>query len=292
MHLSPLVLQQIALKVNAPATSLTKQMVSGGCINNNFKLSVTGSKQNFFCKLNSATNFPHLFNKEAAGLRAIEQTGTCKTPEVISFFEAEDQQALLLEWVNPGVTTKLFWERFGHQLASMHRVSHRCFGWKEDNYMGSVVQKNTETENWNVFFAQQRLHPLVESCYQQKLFTQQHIQQFEKVYDRLNHVFDAEPPALVHGDLWSGNFICNEHQEPVLIDPAIYFGHRSVDLAMTTLFGGFDQRFYDAYQEHFPFPKNYRAQWQLCNLYPLLIHLIVFGTGYLSSVEQTLRAFQ
>jgi protein-ribulosamine 3-kinase len=111
------------------------------------------------------------------------------------------------------------------------------------------------------------------------------------LYDKLPEIFPPEPSSLLHGDLWSGNFLCNEQSEPVLIDPAVYFGHRSVDLGMTTLFGGFDKSFYDAYAYWGTLPENYHEQWEVCNLYPLLIHLNLFGTGYLSSIAATLRRF-
>ena len=104
-------------------------------------------------------------------------------------------------------------------------------------------------------------------------------------------LIDDEKPALLHGDLWSGNFMCNASSKPVLIDPAVYYGHRSMDLAMTTLFGGFRQTFYEAYNFHFPLPYNYEQQWAVCKLYPLLIHLYLFGLGYLPQIERTLKQF-
>jgi protein-ribulosamine 3-kinase len=115
---------------------------------------------------------------------------------------------------------------------------------------------------------------------------------FENLYRELESVFDIEQPSLLHGDLWNGNFMCDQNSEPVLIDPALYFGHRSMDLAMTALFGGFEKSFYEAYNYHFPFPNNYREQWEICNLYPLLIHLNLFGAGYLGQIGRTLERFQ
>ncbi|HVF97476.1 MAG TPA: fructosamine kinase family protein, partial [Flavisolibacter sp.] len=118
------------------------------------------------------------------------------------------------------------------------------------------------------------------------------LRQFENIDKRLEEIFEEEKPSLLHGDLWSGNFMCNLKGEPVLFDPAVYYGHRSADLAMTTLFGGFKPSFYEAYHHHFPLPANYKEQWAACNLYPLLIHLYLFGTRYLSQIEETLRQFQ
>jgi fructosamine-3-kinase len=132
----------------------------------------------------------------------------------------------------------------------------------------------------------------VQQCLSKGLLTAKEHGLFEKLYERLPQLFDdGEKPALLHGDLWSGNYLCSHEAKPVLIDPAVYYGHRCMDLAMTTLFGRFDKRFYEAYAHHFPLPKNYGEQFRLCNLYPLLIHLLLFGRSYLTSVQQTLLDF-
>jgi fructosamine-3-kinase len=123
------------------------------------------------------------------------------------------------------------------------------------------------------------------------LLQARHLNAFENLYQQLKNIFDHEQPALLHGDLWSGNFMCDQDSEPVLIDPAVYFGHRSMDLGMTTLFGGFDKSFYETYSYHLPFPNNYSEQWDICNLYPLLIHLNLFGVGYLGQIERILQSY-
>jgi fructosamine-3-kinase len=114
---------------------------------------------------------------------------------------------------------------------------------------------------------------------------------FNQVYKKLKEIFPNEKPAALHGDLWSGNYLCDKNSMPVLIDPAVYFGHRSIDLGMTKLFGGFDSRFYEAYHHHFPLPKNFEEQVDVCNIYPLLIHLNLFGSGYLTSIRSILKRF-
>jgi fructosamine-3-kinase len=156
--------------------------------------------------------------------------------------------------------------------------------------MGSIEQTNTWTTNWNTFFIQQRLRPLVAKCISKSLLTKKHLTAFEKLYIQLPLFFEDQQPALLHGDLWSGNFMCDDRSEAVLIDPAVYYGHHSIDLAMTTLFGGFHSLFYEAYQFHYSFSANYSAQWKICNLYPLLIHLLLFGKSYMLSIEKTLNA--
>ncbi len=264
--------------------------IGGGCINETYKINF--DKHQFFCKINSATKFPHLFEKEVKGLKLIAQQQIIKVPEVIDCFEANDQQILLLEWINEGERTESFWKKFGEQLAALHQSSNDYFGLNENNYMGSVPQSNQPTDNWIDFFIQQRLQCLIDKCLAQKLLSSKHQSQFENLYKQLSNIFKGQQkPSLLHGDLWSGNFMCNENAEPVLIDTAVYFGHSSVDLGMTTLFGGFPTGFYEAYNYHSPFPSNYEEQWEACNLYPLLIHLLLFGRSYLSQIERTLHNY-
>jgi fructosamine-3-kinase len=266
------------------------QSIGGGSINEAYRINF--SNKYIFCKINSASKFPQLFLKEKHGLEIIAQQPIIKTPWVIDCFEHEGEQILLLEWINEGERTEAFWKKFGEQLAALHQLSNDAFGLNEDNYMGSVPQQNNLDPDWSNLLIHQRLQPLIIKCSEKKLLTSTHQRQFEKLFIHLPDIFEpVDKPSLIHGDLWSGNFMCNQAGEPVLIDPAVYYGHRSMDLAMTTLFGGFGQRFYDAYNYHFPFPANYKQQWQVCNLYPLLIHLYLFGGSYLPQIERTLTNY-
>ena len=264
--------------------------VNGGSINQAWQVK-TGN-QSYFCKANSATKFPHLFHLEKKGLELVKSTGQIKTPEVIGHFEKDDHQLLLMEWIETGVRSKKFWTSFGMQLAALHQVKDTSFGQDYDNYMGSVPQQNHKKEKWTHFFISQRLQPMIHHCIRAALLQPKHLVAFEKLFEKLSLIFDdSVKPSLVHGDLWSGNFMCNKNGEPVLIDPAVYFGHPAVDLGMTTLFGGFEAAFYEAYKFHSPFPPGHMDQWQVCNLYPLLIHLFLFGKHYLPSIERTLQQF-
>jgi len=263
--------------------------VSGGSINEAFRL-VWGEKT-VFCKINSASKFPQLFSKEAAGLRLLAGQRIIHTPTVIDCFEAEDYQVLLLDWIAEGSRTGAFWKTFGEQLAHLHQTPGNHFGLNEDNYMGSVPQQNTPYKSWIPFFMEQRLQSMISRCAARNLLQSQHLLHFEALQKKLAGIFEDEPACLLHGDLWSGNFMCNRNEEPVLIDPAVYYGHRSMDLAMTTLFGGFATPFYESYHYHYPFPASYKEQWEVCNLYPLLIHLYLFGSGYLPQIEKTLHRF-
>jgi protein-ribulosamine 3-kinase len=285
-YLNQFLSERLALEIS----SIHLSPVGGGSINDSYQVRIN-SNIRYFLKLNSITKYPSLFGKEKNGLEFLCQQKIILTPSVILCDELDDRQVLLLEWIENGVKTEQFWNQFGEQLAKLHLVTNSHFGFIEDNYMGALPQMNKPHQTWIDFFIHCRLQPQIKIAKEKQLFQTKHLAAFENLYKKLSAMFNNEKPALLHGDLWSGNFICNKNSEPVLIDPAVYFGHRSMDLAMTTLFGGFDKQFYDSYNHHYPFPKNYHEQWQICNLYPLLIHLNLFGLGYLGQIENTLRKF-
>ena len=283
--------QYISDQLKSPVSSLKFHLIGGGSINDTYQV-LTNTHTKFFLKVNSATKFPQLFQKEKNGLEFLNNQKIFHIPSVIVCDEIGDYQLLLLGWIEGGLRTEQFWQKFGKLLATMHHVRHRYFGFEEDNYMGALPQLNDQYNNWVEFFVHCRLRPQIEMATVSRLLQTKHLDAFENLYQELENIFSDEQSSLLHGDLWSGNFMCDQNSDPVLIDPAVYFGHRSMDLAMTTLFGGFERAFYECYNYHFPFPKNYREQWDVCNLYPLLIHLNLFGEGYLGQVERTLSRFQ
>lgn len=282
--------QLLAESVGIQISSLNLRSIGGGCINETYQVRINGNID-FFLKANSATKYPGLFETEMLGLKFLGRQKEIRVPSVVAFREVESHQILLLEWINTGAKTKEFWARFGEQLAALHRVTDPHFGFTQDNYIGSLPQINEQHQNWTDFFIHCRLHPQLKLAREKNLIQAKHIGAFEKLYGHLPGIFGREKTALLHGDLWSGNFMCDQNSYPMLIDPAIYFGHRSMDLAMTTLFGGFDKLFYDSYNYQFPFPHNYYEQWDTCNLYPLLIHLNLFGVAYLGQIESILKPF-
>jgi len=262
--------------------------VGGGSINDAFQ--VYYGPHRVFAKTNSAVKFPQLFGQEKAGLDLLHACGALRTPAVIGAFETEGEQLLLLEWIAPGERTPAFWKRFGEELARQHAYTAQDFGLDTNNYMGSVPQSNRPHKDWISFFIDERLEPLRRKC--SGALPSNTSALFERLYAELPGIFpEAQPPALLHGDLWSGNFLCSAEGDPVLIDPAVHFGHPAADLGLTTLFGGFDDLFYEAYHYHSPLPANHRLQWEVCNLYPLLIHLLLFGNSYLAPIRQTLQRF-
>lgn len=276
--------------LNTAVHSLQWDAVGGGSINDTYRLTVN-KKLKFFCKVNSVVRFPGLFENEKSGLELLNRQKIIRTPRVIAHEIRDGRQFLILEWIESGLKTTTFWTRFGEDLAELHQVSDAQFGLSEDNYMGALPQYNKRATSWTEFLVRQRFEPQLALALEKRMMEPAQASRFENLYKKLDSIFAPESPSLLHGDLWSGNFLCDENGHPVLIDPAVYFGHRSMDLGMTTLFGGFDPGFYEAYQYHTPLPPNYREQWAICNLYPLLIHLNLFGRGYLGEILQTISRY-
>jgi protein-ribulosamine 3-kinase len=261
--------------------------VAGGSINHCFQIKY--GKEFFFLKLNSSIKLPAMFIAEAEGLKRIRQTNTILVPEVICYGSSADEQFLVLEWIESGVVTNISQQNLGKSLAQLHKCTQPQFGLDHDNYMGSLAQVNNRHLSWTGFFIETRLKPQVELG--RRLLPKEVLVQFESLYSKFDSLYPAEKPALIHGDLWSGNYLVNSSQQAVLIDPAISYSNREVDIAMTTLFGGFQQCFYEAYNEVFPLQEGWKQRLDLWNLYPLLIHVNLFGTSYLNGVKNNLAKF-
>lgn len=262
--------------------------LSGGSINQVYRV-VTQSGKQYCCKLNDASKFPQLFASEAAGLQQLSTY--IHVPQVMGLAICGDQQMLLMEWIETSAPNAAFWENFGEALARLHQVKNKQFGWHQNNYMGALPQTNPLADDWCSFFANNRLLPLGKQSMQLGLLAAKEWDALQSLCSRLHLFFPKEEPCLVHGDLWSGNFLCGKIGNPVLIDPATYYGIPAMDLAMTTLFGGFAPAFYEAYNYHNPLPANHREQWDICNLYPLLVHLVLFGSTYHRQVASLLRLY-
>jgi len=281
---------QLQSAINTPISSWENIPVGGGSINQTWQLTINKIEK-YFCKINSAEKYPLLFEKEKNGLQTLQRSKIFVIPTIILCTEIEKYQVLIMEWIEPAFPGDSFWEDFGERLAALHAITQDQFGLEEDNYMGALPQSNSLEKNWVDFFIQQRIQPQLKLAIDKQLIHPSHLPDFDSLYTKLPVIFPEEPPALLHGDLWNGNFLCDEAQRPVLIDPAIYYGHRAMDLGMTTLFGGFENKFYKAYVNQQYLPANYQEQWEVCNLYPLLIHLNLFGRSYFSQVMSIVNKF-
>jgi len=265
------------------------QAVGGGSINRCYR--VVTDKDSFFVKENSSSRFPGMFAAEVKGLQLLANNTAFRVPKAFGIAERDDQAYLVMEYIAPAAPGSGFWEAFGHQLAAMHKVSAQQFGLDHENYIGSLAQRNTPCDTWNMFFIDRRLQPQLKLASDQRLLQSADIQAFERLCKKLDQFFAPEPPALLHGDLWSGNFIIDEEGRPALIDPAVYYGHRLMDIGMSRLFGGFNMQMYQHYREHYSLQDNWTEAADICNLYPLLVHVNLFGESYVSQVRSILKSY-
>ncbi|MGA3014541.1 MAG: fructosamine kinase family protein [Bacteroidales bacterium] len=261
--------------------------LSGGCINNVCRLQT--SSGDFCLKYNLQYSFPEMFTSEAKGLTLLKSAGEIQVPEVYYTGITASFAYILMEYIDQGRKHPSFMQDFGHSLARLHKHSSACFGLEIDNYMGSLPQVNKKHSTWNEFFIEERLKKQVSLG--KEYFSPGDLRAFENLYRKLDELLIVEPPALIHGDLWGGNYMVAHNGKACLIDPAVYYGHREVDIAMTTLFGGFDDQFYESYNQEYRLEKGWQKRLDIFKLYPLLIHLNLFGSGYLGSILNIIRRF-
>lgn len=262
---------------------------SGGCINNGGHLK--SSEGDFFLKWNDAKKFPGMFEAEAKGLKLLRQPKVIKVPEIEDFGEGNTYSYILMEHIDPSARKSNYWEKFGEQLASLHKNTIEKYGLDHDNYIGSLPQKNNWLDNWVEFLITRRFEPMVKLAIESGRADSNLPNKFEKLYGKLRGLLVSEPPSLIHGDLWSGNVLVDKEGDPCIIDPAVYYGNREIELAFTKLFGGFDPDFYESYIRALPLEGGYQDRFELYNLYPLLVHVNLFGGSYLHQLQQILRRF-
>ena len=291
--------------------------VGGGCINQ-CAVVCTRTGQ-YFLKANPRQGHA-FFRAEADGLAALAEAGAAvRTPRVLGRSGAvgtssKDEGSggatpsrdegsgsatpwLLLEWIEEGGgSRRADWDRLGRELAALHRhpVADQGWGWRADNVIGSLPQPNGRLDDWPAFWSRRRILPLARELGAAGALSARQLATVEeaarRVGDLIGPAAEADGPSLLHGDLWSGNVIFDREGAPVLVDPAVYVGHREVDLAMTRLFGGFPPAFYRAYDEAWPPVPGRNARLCAYQLYPLLVHARLFGGGYVGSAVRAAEA--
>lgn len=284
------IFEQVLIETFGPNALLkSAQLVAAG--NHNQGVQLNTSEGIFFLKL----NFDHeydILTKESEGLRKLSKSTFLKIPQVFGSGRVEDYNYLLSEFIFSSRPHPEYWEDLGMGLAHLHLNHQVQFGLDYDNFIASLPQKNHLLDSWLDFFIEHRLEPLLGKAYFDKLIPLEFLKKFQSLYPKLESLFPKEKPSLLHGDLWSGNVLCGPDGKPCLIDPAIYYGHREMDLAFSRLFGGFDSKFYEAYESILPLEPGFESRIAVYNLYPLLVHLNLFGTAYLPGIEKTLNRFQ
>jgi protein-ribulosamine 3-kinase len=288
-HLIKSVENLLAGKMQATVKIESVRPVGGGSINDAFELT-TGSG-NFFLKVNHGGRFPGMFEAEAKGLQLLRETNTIGIPDVIGTGEVDGIIFLLMGMIVSAKRRSDFWESFGRSFAALHRITTEQFGLDHNNYIGSLPQSNRQNLSGSRFMIEERFHPLVKLAKQKNLLSEKDIDAFDRFYLNLNHLLPEETPSLLHGDLWNGNYLTGNDGNAWLIDPAVYYGYRETDLAIARLFGGFDEKFFSAYNESFPLPDNWQSRIELFQLYPLLVHLILFGRSYYEGVRRVVLKY-
>jgi fructosamine-3-kinase len=259
--------------------------LGGGCISK--VVQVRAGDDLYVIKINSSKLYPAMFEAEKQGLELLASASSgLKIPRVIAIGQWDSSQWLIMEYIKESPLRTGFWEYFGRSLALLHQSTHDHFGLSYNNWIGSLVQINTPSPKFWDFYFEQRLRPLVVKA-GSALNYQDH-KAFESLFFKYADLFSHDIPTLIHGDLWSGNFLKSEIA--TLIDPAVYYGISEIDLAMTRLFGGFDERFYHAYAEVNPPHSNAAERIKICTLYPLLVHVNLFGGGYVGQLRSLLKS--
>lgn len=265
------------------------QPLVGGDINQVYKINYVN--ENYILKLNNSGRYPNLFEKEVQGLEQLRSSNSFKIPSILETGEFNGLQYLLMEYIEKGESTPEYWSNFAKSLAQLHSMDKDYFGNEIDNYIGTIHQSNTKHENWSTFFIQERCQPLVKLSLNQGYLTSEELKLFSRFYLKVPEIWPHEKPALLHGDLWSGNHIVGKGNQPVLIDPAVYFGHREMDLGMMHLFGGFPSDLFHLYHSYLPLEKGWEQRIKYNQLYPLLVHLNLFGLSYKAQVMAIISEF-
>ncbi len=285
--MQPRLADALARHAGSPIVSVRR--LGGGDVNEAFAV-VLGDGRRLFVKTQQRPP-ADLFAREAEGLAWLDAAGALRVPRVIDIGAAEPAY-LALEYIETGSPGPAHDEALGRGLAALHAAGAPAFGFARGNFIGPIPQDNRPCESWAQFYAERRLLPLLRRAIDAGRAPGAWTARVERLCTRLPRLAGAaEPPARLHGDLWSGNVLTDERGLPVLIDPAVYGGHREVDLAMLRLFGSPSPRVFAAYDEAFPLAPDSAGRVALYQLYPLLVHVHLFGGGYAASFDAALRRY-
>jgi fructosamine-3-kinase len=264
--------------------------VAGGDVNRALRVGLADGRRLFVKYRRDAP--AGMYRAEAGGLRWLAEAGALRTPEVVAVGDAAPPRFLALEWIDRGRAGRGHDEALGWGLAALHRAGAPSFGFAEDNFIGTLPQPNAPLESWPEFYGARRIEPLARRAVDAGALPGRVLAQVERLRARLPDLCGPrEEPARLHGDLWGGNALADAHGAPVLVDPAVYGGHREIDLAMMRLFGGFSDAVFAAYAEAHPLSPGHEDRVELHQLYPVLVHVCLFGGGYARSAERILQGY-
>ncbi|MCB0600385.1 MAG: fructosamine kinase family protein [Saprospiraceae bacterium] len=269
---------------------LQPTVLSGGSIHQVYLLQ--NDSEAFVLKLSTEKQGKSMLEAEVDGLQIIQSSGSIRVPEVYRQGESGQCSYILMEYIpSTRHLDRPFGIRFGQRLAELHRNSADLYGYSRSNFIGSLPQTNDYQATWVEFYIAERLQPQWKKACDSGFFTASDQRQFDQFLKMLVARLPEEHPSLLHGDLWSGNYLASISGEPVLIDPAVYYGHREVDLAMSLLFGGFPDSFYHSYRETYPLEHGWEERVPDYQLYYLLVHVNLFGGSYVSSCLEVINRY-
>ena len=265
------------------------QFFYGG--NFNLAVRVKSGHSEYFIKWTQGEHLG-LFEAEAHNLQLIKNTGAIDVPSVLGVGTLDEKEYLMMECIQSAEKSANYWSDFGHKLAQLHQNTGTLgHGLDYPNFLGAAKQDNAWETNGVQFFIEKRLKKQVDAAVYHRRISAELENRFEVLFEKLPNLIPNENSALLHGDLWSGNAMVNDRGEITLVDPCSYFGLREAELAFTTMFGGFPTEFYEAYHRTFPIEKGFHERIPLYNLYPLMVHVNLFGEGYLPAVNKILASY-
>lgn len=276
-------IQQIARKEFSCTARVER--LRGGDINDVYRIRVP--QGDFVVKINRNDRYPGLFEAEKRGLQLLDNSPGISVPRVYGHGVVNNVAYLILEHIESGIKSSDFWRTFGQQLAKLHKNSSTHFGLDTDNYIGSLKQYNRRSANAADFYIGQRLEPQIALAADNGFL----LGSCAALFRHAANLIPNEPPSLVHGDLWSGNYLVSTQGQPVLIDPAVAYAPREMDLAMMQLFGGFPDEVFLFYNEVYQLDDGFTRRLPLWQLYYLLVHLNLFGSGYLGQVRAIIKRY-
>lgn len=275
-----------SLEATLNATIVTKEALRGGNISDVYKL-VTDNGMCFLLKTSSGNN-SEMYKAEAEGLIELNNSNSFRVPKVITF----GTDYIVTEFIEKGKVRTTFNEEFADNLSNLHKFTSKAHGFKSNNFIGSNIQVNSSNHSWKEFFWGNRILFQIKMADKNNLLTKELITLVNKLESKIDAILSHKPlPSLLHGDLWSGNYLIDEKGSPVLIDPAVYYGDKETDLAMMKLFGGFSEKIFEEYQNYQPLPDGWEEREYIYKLYHLLNHMNLFGSGYYHDVLTTIKYY-
>ncbi len=265
------------------------ELLGGGSINRAGRLE--SSEGTFFVKWLNESHAASMYAAEIRGLKLLSELSPLSVPEPVLTGSEGEYAFLLLNYIPQLEKGPHFYEYFARELAAQHRVCSEKYGLDHDNFIGSLPQSNREHADWSSFYVEERITPMLRMAVDKGLIGRELMHKFDSLFQHVDSIFPKESPSLLHGDLWGGNHLAGPDGRPWILDPAVYYGHREMELAFTSVFFAFPSEFYDAYEAAWPLQPGFRKRISYYQLWPLMVHLNLFGSSYLSPVKRILSVF-